>query len=220
MQHYVYITTNLTNGKKYVGKHSFKCLNNQYLGSGHGLKAAIKKYGRESFLKEIISVHETEDEAYEAENILIETLDAVRNPLFYNRTKGGRGGAAERSLTEDHKKKISNSQRGIIRSDETRARMSKAQRGRKSPLKGKKKSPEAYKRLMEGQQKRNESGTRNHSEKTKQVISDKLKGSGNAGFGLKWITDGVSNTRIKPDDLPPEGWRWGKRPYGKKKRNS
>lgn len=219
MYHYVYITTNVSNGKKYIGKHSFKELENRYLGSGFGIKAAIKKHGRESFVKEIVSTHETEDAAYEAEAILIESVDAIRNPLFYNRTKGGRGGVAGRSLTEDHKRKISKSTKGIVRSAETKARMSKAKKGRKHPLKGKKKSPEAYQRLLEGLQKRVDNGTRNHLEETKRKISDKLKGSGNAGFGLKWITNGISNSRIDPKDPIPDGWRWGKRPYGTKKRN-
>lgn len=41
---FIYITTNLINGKKYIGQK--KGYNDTYLGSGKILKLAIKKYGR------------------------------------------------------------------------------------------------------------------------------------------------------------------------------
>lgn len=216
MFHYVYITTNLANGKKYIGKHSFKSLQNNYLGSGHGIKAAVQKYGRDGFIKEIISVHDTEDLAYEAEKKLVESYDAVKNPLFYNRTNGGRGGEAERNLNEEHRIKISESLKGRKISDQHKKRLSDIKKANPTgaAVKGKKKSREFAEKIKQ----RHKNNPLTHSEETKKNISEKLKGSGNAGFGLKWITDGVSNDRIKPDDSLPEGWRWGKRPYGKKKR--
>ncbi|MFN9113277.1 MAG: hypothetical protein ACK5XN_24675, partial [Bacteroidota bacterium] len=48
----IYKTTNLINGKVYIGKDKHN--NNHYLGSGKVLKQAIEKYGRENFIKEII----------------------------------------------------------------------------------------------------------------------------------------------------------------------
>ena len=50
---YIYITENLINGKKYIGKAKYKnesYKNTNYLGSGKLITAAIKKYGRENFL--------------------------------------------------------------------------------------------------------------------------------------------------------------------------
>lgn len=47
-QYFIYETTNLKNGKKYIGKH-YGELNDSYLGSGTLLKKAIEKYGKESF---------------------------------------------------------------------------------------------------------------------------------------------------------------------------
>ena len=52
----IYKTTNLVNGKTYVGQDSKN--NKKYLGSGKILKSAIKKYGRSSFKKEIIEYPE------------------------------------------------------------------------------------------------------------------------------------------------------------------
>jgi hypothetical protein len=48
----IYKTTNLINGKIYIGKDSKN--NSKYLGSGLLLKRAILKYGKENFKKEIL----------------------------------------------------------------------------------------------------------------------------------------------------------------------
>lgn len=50
----LYQTTNLVNGKIYVGIHQSQSLDDAYLGSGKLLKAAIKKYGRKNFKREIL----------------------------------------------------------------------------------------------------------------------------------------------------------------------
>ena len=48
----IYLTTNLINNKKYLGRDSQN--RKTYLGSGKLLKLAILKYGVENFKKEII----------------------------------------------------------------------------------------------------------------------------------------------------------------------
>ena len=51
---YVYITTNLINGKTYVGKHRHSYFDKKYYGSGKHLKSAINKYGIENFKVEVL----------------------------------------------------------------------------------------------------------------------------------------------------------------------
>lgn len=47
--YYVYRTTNLVNGKTYIGQHKSKdVMNDLYLGSGKLLKMSIEKYGKEN----------------------------------------------------------------------------------------------------------------------------------------------------------------------------
>lgn len=54
IKHTVYKTTNLINGKIYIGVHKQTCEKDWYLGSGKTLHNAIKKYGRGCFAKETL----------------------------------------------------------------------------------------------------------------------------------------------------------------------
>ncbi len=88
MYYTIYKTTNLINGKFYIGKHQTKDLNDGYLGSGKLLKRAINKYGLDNFHKEILYVCESEKQMNALEKILV-----VPDPeLNYNLCTGGHGG--------------------------------------------------------------------------------------------------------------------------------
>lgn len=88
---YIYMTTNLINGKKYIGKHKGE-LNDSYLGSGTLLLRAIKKYGKENFKKEILYISKDEKENSIKEKEFIKKYNAVNREDFYNIHEGGDGG--------------------------------------------------------------------------------------------------------------------------------
>lgn len=88
--HFVYKTTNLINGKWYIGKHSTSNLDDGYLGSSKHLKSAIKKYGKQNFKREIICFCDSEQDAYIKEAELV-TMEVVKNPMTYNKMPGGEG---------------------------------------------------------------------------------------------------------------------------------
>lgn len=90
---YIYKTTNLINGKFYIGKRVYrKRDDNWYLGSGIYLNRAIQKYGRTNFKKEIIEWCDNKEDLCKREIFWIKELDA-NNPLIgYNISKGGEGG--------------------------------------------------------------------------------------------------------------------------------
>ena len=71
MAFYVYLTTNLINGKQYIGQHKGE-LNDSYLGSGTNISKAINKYGKENFKKEILQICENRLEADKWEQYYIE----------------------------------------------------------------------------------------------------------------------------------------------------
>lgn len=81
----IYKTTNIINNKIYVGK-SIKN-SSSYLGSGLLLNRAIKKYGRENFIKEIIDTAENKTELNEKEKFWIAQYEDK-----YNISDGGDGG--------------------------------------------------------------------------------------------------------------------------------
>lgn len=89
MYGYIYITTNLVNGKKYIGQHRANEYDDKYFGSGSVLRKAIQKYGIENFINEILSVCETEEELNEQEIYFIQKYKATDNPDFYNLCSGG-----------------------------------------------------------------------------------------------------------------------------------
>lgn len=88
--HYIYKITNDINSKYYIGVHSTDNLHDGYFGSGNAIKAAIKKYGKENFTKEILEFVNSENEKYQREYELV-TEDVVNDPQSYNMTIGGSG---------------------------------------------------------------------------------------------------------------------------------
>lgn len=78
----IYKTTNLVNGKQYIGRDSRN--RNGYLGSGSLLKKAMRKYGKENFKKEILEVCSSHEELIERESYWLNYYDAGNNPDFYN----------------------------------------------------------------------------------------------------------------------------------------
>ena len=84
----IYKTTNLINGKFYVGQDSKN--NPEYYGSGNLLKRAIKKHGKQNFIKETLEVCCTQEQLNEREKYWIKETKA--RELGYNIAEGGTGG--------------------------------------------------------------------------------------------------------------------------------
>lgn len=91
----IYLTTNLVNGKKYIGQHKLTKQKDYYLGSGKVLKEARKKYNYQNFKKEQLEICETLEQANERERYWINFYHAVNDENFYNLSKGGDAGGFE-----------------------------------------------------------------------------------------------------------------------------
>lgn len=91
----LYKTTNLLNGKVYIGVHECtdtcrhlvegKCT---YLGSGSAIGRAISKYGKQNFVRETLSTFLTEDAVLNAERLMVDE-EWVKSSKNYNCTVGG-----------------------------------------------------------------------------------------------------------------------------------
>lgn len=86
----IYCTTNLINGKKYIGKDEKNC--KSYLGSGKIFKKALIKYGKSNFKKEILAFCDTKENLSNLEKLYINIYEADTSGKFYNIAKGGNGG--------------------------------------------------------------------------------------------------------------------------------
>lgn len=106
--YYLYEVTNLINGKVYVGQHITNNINDGYLGSGKAIKAAIKKYGKSSFKKEILLFANSPESLNILEKMAV-PLWWAELPTNYNLVEGGGSGAR---MTEIVRQKISKSRSG------------------------------------------------------------------------------------------------------------
>ena len=108
---FVYLITNKSNGKRYVGRKYFWSFRKpkgkkrkvkqesdwkKYYGSCPELKEDIKKYGKQNFQREILSLHSTlgkvnyeETRQLFVQNVLTESLDNGE-PAYYNSNVLGR----------------------------------------------------------------------------------------------------------------------------------
>lgn len=94
MYGYIYKTTNLINGKIYIGqKKSNVFLGTKYLGSGKILHSAINKYGEQNFSIELIEECENKTQLDLQEIFWIEKYSSRNKDIGYNLIKGGTGGA-------------------------------------------------------------------------------------------------------------------------------
>jgi hypothetical protein len=64
----IYKVVNKVNEKIYIGQDMYN--NSKYLGSGKLLRKAIRKYGKQNFIKEVIDFAETKETLNEKEEIL------------------------------------------------------------------------------------------------------------------------------------------------------
>ncbi|OQC18307.1 MAG: NUMOD3 motif (2 copies) [Firmicutes bacterium ADurb.Bin080] len=156
---YIYSITNKILNKKYIGSrvcYKDKIENDNYWGSSKYLQRDYKIFGKENFIKEIISIERDQKDLFEIEAKFILKYNTLE-PNGYNRflpnkrngfsTRGCHhseetkqkmisssiGKNKGRILSEEHKQKISKSSIGKhigeIRSEETKRKISQSNKG-------------------------------------------------------------------------------------------
>lgn len=118
---YIYETTNIINGKKYIGQSTIWHRKETYLGSGKLFKSALKKYGKNNFKKQYLAYCKTQKELDKTEQLFIK----IYKPE-YNIALGGNG---KGSISDVMKKKIGNSLKGFKHSADTLIKMSESKKG-------------------------------------------------------------------------------------------
>jgi hypothetical protein len=192
--HYVYITTNLINGKQYVGDHSTDNLDDDYLGSGKLISKAIHKYGKHNFKKEILESFNIKEKAFITQEKYIQKFNTLI-PNGYNISpKGGHNvknslseetkrkikiGNTGKKLSDEHKLKLSISHKGKIFSEEHRLKLSNSKKGKILSAEHKLKVSESRKGIIFSEEQKRKIKEyhlgKKHSEETKTKISNSLK---------------------------------------------
>lgn len=85
--HIIYLTTNIVNGKQYVGQRLTKYDSDKYFGSGKLILKAIQKYGADSFKRIIVDRADNREEANRKE-LFWQKFYNCFNPRGYNITVG------------------------------------------------------------------------------------------------------------------------------------
>lgn len=206
---YIYITTNLVNNKKYLGKHSKQKLDKHYLGSGIAIMEAVQKYGRNNFISEPIEWCDSPEKLDERELWWTQFLEVVKSDQYYNEIEGGtgyQGGELHpfyggknhpfygKRLSPEHVEHMSCSLTGRKLSEEHKRHISEGLKGKMSgennPMYGYKWSNE---QKLKWKEERTGTGNpfygKHHSEKTKELIRNNLpdqRGENNSNYGHKW----------------------------------
>jgi hypothetical protein len=125
--HYVYKIVNTLNNKYYYGVHHGE-LDDDYYGSGADIKKAIKSEGKHIFRKDLVAICDDQKHALSFETAIIGDRWKT-DPKCYNRTPGGGmppspKGKKMPPRSEEHKKKLSEAQKGKTHSTEAKAKLS------------------------------------------------------------------------------------------------
>ena len=221
---YIYITTNLINGKRYIGQKAYNYFVDSYKGSGKYLRKAIDKYGWDNFKTDVIEWCRDQEELDNCERYWIALYDAVNSDKFYNLATGGEGIHKGSKLSEEAKRHMSENHAEVLgflnpfygkhHTVESRKKMSLSRTGSNNHFYGKHHTEDSKNKLAESHK------GKNHNEETRKKISETKrknpyrfsdaqrlrmsqtrKGENSPLYGKISITDGNSNKFIYLKEL-------------------
>lgn len=177
----IYKTTNLINGKIYIGQtvRIQKFLKNNYYGSGNLINYAIKKYGKNNFKTTLIQYCNTLEELNKMEEYYINLYNSIK-PDGYNIVAGGASSGKRHQDTID---KMSTTAKLLWQNTEYREKNSKAITNAMSKKEVRRKLSEANKGRFTGEE--HHFYGKHHTDESKAVMSSKLSGENNPFYGQK-----------------------------------
>ena len=171
-----------------------------YIGKGKGNRAYRRrkvdiKPPKDKSRIIVLKQNLTEEEAFRHEVYMIAVFGRkdLGTGILHNRTDGGEG-ASGAIKSDETRKKLSEANKGRTYSEETRKKMSEAN---KNP------SKETRKKMSEARKgERNPFCGKNHSDENRRKISEAQKGK-------KWWNDGFGNRKFS-FECPGDGWIAGR----------
>ena len=204
--HYIYKTTNLKNGKYYIGMHSTNNLEDGYMGSGKRLRRSLIKYGKENFKSEILEFLPERKTLVEREKEIVNE-ELLKDTLSMNLKQGGEGG----TINDEHRKNL---KIGASKYQKNKWLIDSDYRDKIKKLL----LDNIVKNHLLGKINYNNFEGRKHTEDTKNKMRDvkigMYVGEKNPSYGTCWITNGKENKKIKKEkinDYLCEGWYKGRK---------
>ena len=223
MEAFVYCWTDHQTQKLYIGSHKGS-LDDGYVCSS---KTMMEQYNKRpsDFTRQIIAESDTYSDMRNLEYKILESVDARKNPYYYNLHNGHgelycKGHTEEtrqkmsesgkrKIFTEDHRRKLSEALKGKTHTEETKQKISKLKKGKTHTEEAKRKISEAGKGRIfseETRQKISEAnkgdnhrrGTK-HSEETKRKMSESAKGKPKSKEHIRNLVLSRKANRIKKD---------------------
>lgn len=176
MYGYIYKFTVKDTGKIYVGKHKFdkEELDENYWGGGIAWKNVLKKYGKNSIVREVLEYCDDLDTLNTREKYWIEYLNATDKLVGYNISIGGDGNPWQKGMPRSEESKIKNSLTHIeLYKDESYH----------------KKVSDGTKLAMSREDIKNKLIGRKLSDDHKKKLSDAAKGKNNPNWNTHWTDD-------------------------------
>jgi group I intron endonuclease len=210
---FVYLITNTINGKRYIGqtKQTLAKRWNMHVSKNHCryLYSAIQKYGRENFIIEVLFDVPTKELANEFE---IEYIDRYRTmfPNGYNILPGGddrppMSDEAKKKISEQHKGK--KHRLGHSPSEETRKKLSLANKGKTLSLEHRKKISDSHLGIGHSEESRRMMSIarvgKKHSEETRKKMSLAQKGKKRSEESRQNMKLAQQARRLKESNVGP-----------------
>lgn len=211
---YIYKCTDLTTGKIYIGKREKPYFDDTYWGSGKNWTHVLNCVGKDNIKREILCWASSRNELRDLEIKFISELNSNDPNIGYNIHRGGSGGNSSNDTekwSELHKGPR-NGRYGVPVSQETREKISKANKGRSYSEKVNKTKgrpgvakPEGFGEKISKAQK--------GRKKTAQELANLREGakkSAEKNRGKSIYNNGLVEIRLHPNEEIPEGFIKGR----------
>jgi hypothetical protein len=220
----IYKITNKVNGKFYIGAHQTENLDDSYMGSGHLIRYAIKKYGIISFSKETLFNFETKQEMFDKEREIVNE-QFVSEKTNYNIKVGGNDGFLNSTPELESRRLagLAKYQQSFNEKRQTDIEFNEqyvedmAQRGKQGNLNkdAKRRNNPMFDQYCKDltEKARIAANSEEAKQKRKETYAKigHNQGEKNSQFGSMWITNGTKNKKIGKDEVIPECWNKGRK---------
>ena len=206
---FLYKTTNIKNGKFYIGMHSTDNLDDGYFGSGNRIRSSIRHHGKEVHIREILEFFDNRDSLAGREKEVV-NVELIKNPLCMNLMPGGYGGYCHENPGGDCFNYVNTIYWNLPENKERiRKLVSEANTKNWNNINSEKKEERLKNLNFDG---------KSHTNESKKLIGIKnsilQKGEKNSQFGKIWITKNNEDKKISQSELEnytKDGWLRGRR---------